>query len=58
MRQAEGNNLCSYYVCEFIHDFTGSKKMCTYQINNNFLHLITDMYDFKIIVSVRDSFGK
>jgi hypothetical protein len=27
LRKAEGNNLCGYYVCEFIHMFCGPKKI-------------------------------
>ena len=26
MRQAQGNNLCAYYVCEFIHNAVGPRK--------------------------------
>jgi hypothetical protein len=26
MRQAQGNNLCAYYVCEFMHNTVGPRK--------------------------------
>jgi hypothetical protein len=29
LRQAQGNNLCAYYVCEFIHSLVGPYKSYT-----------------------------
>ena len=29
LRQAQGNNLCAYYVCENVHDLVGSLKTYT-----------------------------
>jgi hypothetical protein len=60
----KGNNICGYYVCEFIHDFTGAKKMTRKEfnvrnkINKNLLHLIQYMNELKIMMFVCDKFGK
>jgi hypothetical protein len=29
LRQAQGNNLCAYYICEKIHNFIGPYKIYT-----------------------------